>query len=93
MQVLTADPHCADIAATQHDCGAITVAASEGGRPAAAAVRVATSGVERVGAEEVGRTMRERRARGPRPRVHGRRHGRGGDEEGGERSGEGEALT
>ena len=46
MQVLTADPHCADIAATQHDCGAITVAASEGGRPAAAAVRLATSGVE-----------------------------------------------
>jgi len=94
--VLTADidPHCADIAATQHDCGAITVAASEGGQPAAAAVRVATSGVERVGAEEVGRTTRERaRARGPRPRVHGRRHGRGGDEEGGERSGEGEALT
>ena len=87
------DPHCADIAATQHDCGAITVAASEGGRPAAAAVRVATSGVERVGAEEVGRTPRERRARGPRPRVHGRRHGRGGGEEGGERSGEGEALT
>ena len=43
--------------------------------------------------EEVGRTKRERRARGPRPRVHGRRHGRGGDEEGGERSGEGEALT
>ena len=68
------DPHCADIAATQHDCGAITVAASEGGRPAAAAVRVATSGVERVGTEEVGRTPRERRARGPRPRVHGRRH-------------------
>ena len=31
--------------------------------------------------------------RGPRPRVHGRWHGRGGDEEGGERSGEGEALT
>ena len=91
--MLTADPHCADIAATRHDCGAITVAASEGGRPAAAAVRVATSGVERVGAEEVGRTTRERRARGPRPRVHGRRHGRGGDEEGGERSGEGEALT
>ena len=93
--MLTADidPHCADIAATQHDCGAITVAASEGGRPAAAAVRVATSGVERVGAEEVGRTTRERRARGPRPRVHGRRHGRGGDEEGGKRSGEGEALT
>ena len=30
------------------------MAASEGGRPAAAAVRVATSGVERVGAEEVG---------------------------------------
>ena len=87
------DPHCADITATQHDCGAITVAASEGGRPAAAAVRVATSGVERVGAEEVGRTPRERRARGPRPRVHGRRHGRGGGEEGGERSGEGEALT
>ena len=87
------DPHCADIAATQHDCGAITVAASEGGRPAAAAVRVATSGVERVGAEEVGRTPRERRARGPRPRVHGRRHGRGGGEEGGEESGEGEALT
>lgn len=56
-------------------------------------MRVATSGVERVGAEEVGRTTRERRARGPRPRVHGRRHGRGGDEEGGERSGEGEALT
>ena len=50
--MLTADiyPHCADIAATQHDCGAITVAASEGGQPAAAAVRVATSGVERVGA-------------------------------------------
>jgi hypothetical protein len=94
-QVLTAgiDPHCADIAATQHDCGAITVAASEGARPAAAAVRVATSGVESVGAEEVGRTPRERRARGPRPRVHGRRHGRGGGEEGGERSGEGEALT
>ena len=87
------DPHCADIAATQHDCGAIIVAASEGGRPAAAAVRVATSGVERVGAEEVGRTPRERRARGPRPRVHGRRHGRGGGEEGGEESGEGEALT
>ena len=78
MQVLTADPHCADIAATQHDCGAITVAASEGGRPAAAAVRVATSGVERVGAEEVGRTMRERRARGPRLRVHGRRRRRRG---------------
>ena len=57
-------------------------------------MRVATSGVERVGAEEVGRTTRERaRARGPRPRVHGRRHGRGGGEEGGERSGEGEALT
>ena len=56
-------------------------------------MRVATSGVERVGAEEVGRTTRERaRARGARPRVHGRRHGRGGDEEGGERSGEGEAL-
>ena len=52
---------------TQHNCGAITVAASEGGRPAAAAVRVATSWVERVGAEEVGRTTRERRARGPRP--------------------------
>ena len=66
--MLTADidPHCADIAATQHDCGAITVAASEGGRPAAAAVWVATSGVERVGAEEVGRTTRERpRARSP----------------------------
>ena len=46
-----------DIAATQHDCGAITVAASEGARPAAAAVRVATSGVESVGAEEVGRTL------------------------------------
>jgi hypothetical protein len=94
-QVLTAgiDPHCADIAATQHDCGAITVAASKGARPAAAAVRVATSGVESVGAEEVGRTPRERRARGPRPRVHGRRHGRGGGEEGGEGSGEGEALT
>ena len=63
--MLTADidPHCADIAATQHDCGAITVAASEGGQPAAAAVRVATSGVERVGAEEVARTTRERRAR------------------------------
>ena len=57
-------------------------------------MRVATSGVERVGAEEVhGRTTRERRARGPRPRVHGRRHGRGGGEEGGEESGEGEALT
>ena len=56
-------------------------------------MRVATSGVERVGAEEVGRTPRERRARGPRPRVHGRRHGRGGGEEGGEESGEGEALT
>ena len=35
------------------------MAASEGGQPAAAAVRVATSGVERVGAEEVGRTTRE----------------------------------
>ena len=53
-------------------------------------MRVATSGVERV---KRWRTKRERRARGPRPRVHGRRHGRGGDEEGGERSGEGEALT
>ena len=42
------------------------MAASEGGRPAAAAVRVATSGVERVGAEEVGRTKRSvgRAARG-----------------------------
>ena len=51
--MLTADidPHCADIAATQHDCCAITVATgSEVGRPVAAAVRVATSGVERVGA-------------------------------------------
>ena len=64
--MLTADidPHCADIAATQHDCGAITVAASEGGQPAAAAVRVATSGVERVGAEE--------RSGARRGSVHGR---------------------
>ena len=63
--MLTADidPHCADIAATQHDCGAITVAASEGGQPAAA-VRVATSGVERVGAEE--------RSGARRGSVHGR---------------------
>ena len=42
------------------------MAASEGGRPAAAAVRVATSGVERVVAEEVGRTKRERRGRAAR---------------------------
>ena len=46
-----------------------------------------------VEGEQVGHTTRERRARCPRPRAHGRWHGRGGDEEGGERSGEGEALT
>ena len=86
--MLTAD----DIAATQHDCCAITVATgSEGERPAAAAVRVATSGVETREGEQ-GRGAPDAR-RGPRPRVHGRWHGRGGDEEGGERSGEGEALT
>ena len=67
--MLTADidPHCADIAATQHDCGAIIVAASEGGRPAAAAVRVATMGsrgwgLKRSGARRgsVGRAARGR---------------------------------
>ena len=46
--MLTADidPHCADIAATQHDCGAITVAASEGG---------ATGGGGGEGGDEWGR--------------------------------------
>ena len=90
--MLTADPHCADIAATQHDCCAVATG-SEGERPAAAAVRVATSGVETREGEQGGAPDARR---GPRPRVHGRWHGRGGDEEGGvygERSGEGEALT
>ena len=45
-------------------------------------MRVATSGVERVGAEH---------DEGASGALDGRRHGRGGDEEGGERSGEGEA--
>ena len=53
-------------------------------------MRVATSGVETREGEQVGAPDARR---GPRPRVHGRWHGRGGDEEGGERSGEGEALT
>ena len=46
--MLTADidPHCADIAATQPDCGAITVAASEGG---------ATGGGGGEGGDEWGR--------------------------------------
>ena len=89
--MLTADPHCADIAATQHDCGAITVAASEGGRPAAAAVRLATSGVEGGGRRCRVHDEGKRRAA---PGVHGRvRRRRGGGEEGGEEGGEGDALA
>ena len=96
LQVLTADPHRANTSrphTTRLRCnnrgGERSGATGGGGGEGGARDE---SGVERGwGREEVGRTKRERRARGPR--VHGRRHGRGGDEEGGERSGEGEALT
>ena len=90
MQVLTADPHCADTSrphTTQLRCN------NRGGERRGATGGGGGEGGDEWGreGEEVGRTTRDRRARGPR--VHGRRHGRGGDEEGGERSGEGEALT
>ena len=73
MQVLTADPHTAQThrGRTQHGCGAITVAASEVGRPLAAAVRVATSGVETREGEQVGAPDARRARRSARPAAAG----------------------